>query len=264
MLLTHTRSGRGESVVLVHGLGSAATIFKPLVKFLEQRFDVINIDLPGHGQTPLVRGIGMSPQDMGDYVFKTMDELGVERAHLIGNSLGGWIALEMAAARPDRALSVVALAPAGMRETPLSHNDLLLSFNRLLARSLKPFIPVLIPLKFMRAVGFSRNSPLWREWTLETCRDAAEAMAGAKGYNYALKDSLGKVANSTLTIPESVPVVVVFGDTDNILPAKTAQSRVFMPPHGQWLTWENCGHAIQLDYPERVAQLVETLDADRR
>lgn len=264
MILNYTRSGSGEPIVLIHGLGSASTIFKPLVRFLEQRFDVINVDLPGHGRTPFFPGAAMSPIALGDYVFETLDSLGISRAHILGNSLGGWIALEMANKSPERVNSVIALAPAGMRETPLSHTDLLLSFNRILARSLKPLIPLLVPLKFMRYIGFSRNSPLWQDWSLEVCRDAAEAMSGAKGYGAALKDSLGKVANCSLTIPATTPIVVVFGDTDNILPAKTAQSRAFMPAHAQWLTWENCGHAIQLDYPQRVAQLVEQLDADRR
>lgn len=256
MQLNYTRTGNGPSVVLIHGLGSAATIFKPLVKVLSQKFDVISVDLPGHGITPYVSGTLMSPRDMASHVIETLDAIGVKQAHFVGNSLGGWIAMEIAAAYPERTLSAVGLAPAGMRTAPLTHSDLLLSFNRILAKSLKPFISVLVPLKFMRAVGFSRNSPLWQGWSLEICRDAAEAMAGAKGYPYALRATFGKVADCTKSIPADIPVVVVFGDTDNIIPAKTGQSRIFMPPHGQWLTWENCGHAIQLDYPDKVAELI--------
>lgn len=259
MRLNYTRTGSGPSVVLLHGLGSAATIFKPLVRVLSQKFDVINMDLPGHGATPFIPGTPMSPQALASHVIETLDGAGVEKAHFVGNSLGGWVALEIAAAHAERTMSVVALAPAGMRDKPLTHSDLLLSFNRLLARSLKPLISLLVPLKFMRAIGFSRNSPLWQEWSLETCRDAAEAMASSRGYSYALRASFGKVADCALAIAPTIPVVVVFGDTDNILPAHVAQSRAFLPAHGRWLTWENCGHAIQLDYPEKVAALIESV-----
>lgn len=256
---TPTHDEPVETVLLIHGLGSAGTIFKQLAAKLSKEFDVIVIDLPGHGSTPLQPGIGMAPIDMALHIRHTMDELGIEKAHLVGNSLGGWIAFELAALHPERAHSAVGLAPAGMRETPLNAKDLLLSFNRILARALKPWIDFLIKIKFMRKIGFSRNSPLWQEWSIETCRDAAIAMSSSTGYPLALRASLGKVAENTLKIPDSVPVVVVFGDTDNIIPAKTGQSRVFMPPHHQWFVWENCGHAIQLDHPDRVVELLSSL-----
>lgn len=250
-----------ETVLLIHGLGSAGTIFKKLAELLSREFDVIVIDLPGHGATPLQPGVGMSPLDMALHIRHTMDELGIEKAHLVGNSLGGWIAFELAALHPERVSSAVGLAPAGMRETPLNARDLLLSFNRILAKALKPWINSLVRLKFMRRIGFSRNSPLWEQWSLETCRDAAIAMSHSTGYPLALRASLGKVAENTLKVPDSVPLIVVFGDTDNIIPAKSGQSKIFMPPHAQWLIWENCGHAIQLDHPERVVELLVSLRA---
>jgi pimeloyl-ACP methyl ester carboxylesterase len=81
-------------------------------------------------------------------------------------------------------------------------------------------------------------------------------MAGAAGFGAALEGTIGRVASCAAAIPAAIPVTVVFGDTDNILPARTSQSRRYLPPHGRWLDWERCGHAIQLDDPERVVALV--------
>jgi pimeloyl-ACP methyl ester carboxylesterase len=258
MVLEHLRIGRGETVVLVPGLGCSATIWKPLIAHLSD-FDVIAVDLPGHGRTPLRDDVEMDPHSLAEYVRKTLDHLGIKKAHLIGNSLGAWIAIELAAAHPDRVHSVLALAPAGMRDVPLTRTAGFLRFNRRLARLASPFFKILLRSTVIRALGFARNSPIWRTWSIETCHDAAISMATSTGYDVAFKASLGRVAKNTLRIPSSIPLRVIFGDTDNILPAKSAQSRAYLPAHGMWEVWERCGHAIQLDYPQRVAEVMRSL-----
>lgn len=256
MILKYTRSGQGTPIVLIHGLGSAHTIWKLLTPMLVSNNDVIAVDLPGHGLSPFPARTPMSPRDLAKHVHDTLDAIGVGKVHLVGNSLGGWTALEFAAAYPERTLSVVALAPAGMRQTPLLRADWRLKFNRRLARTLRPVIGLIIRYERLRAIGFAHNSPIWKTWSIETCRDAARAMATASGYDAALSGTFGKVADCTMTIPASIPVTIVFGDTDNTLPTTTSQSRQYLPPHGKWLTWTNCGHAIQLDYPREVAELI--------
>lgn len=256
MILNFSRTGRGIPLVLIHGLGSANTIWKPLIPFLVNDFDIIAVDLPGHGITPFPRDTKMTPRNLAEHVRETLDSVGVSQAHLVGNSLGGWTAMEFAAAFPDRTLSVTGLAPAGMRERALTRSDWRLKANRRLARAVRPFIPLMVSLEPLRAVGFARNSPIWRSWSKEVCQDAARAMAFAPGYDAALSGTFHHVADCTLQIPERIPVTIVFGDTDNTLPAHTSQTRRYLPEHGTWITWEQCGHAIQLDYPERVADLI--------
>lgn len=222
---------------------------------LAEAFEVITLDLPGHGHTPWIAGTAMDPASLAGYVDATLGTLGVERAHVIGNSLGGWVAVELAAAFSTRVASVIALAPAGMRDVPLAKINLGFKLNRYLAVATRPLLPAMLASRRLRALGFARNSPVWETWSLETCRDAAEAMARSRGYPAALDATLGRVASAAATIPASVPVTVVFGDTDRILPPRTSQSRRYMPPHARWLEWERCGHAIQLDHPDRVVAL---------
>lgn len=257
MILTHERAGRGESVVLVHGLGSARTTWKPVTPALAASFDVIAVDLPGHGRTPWVKGTAMDPRSLAASVVDTLDHLGVhQKVHLVGNSLGGWTCLELAAAHPERVASIVALAPAGMRDTPLAKIGLDFKINRYLSVAARPLLPILLGNDRLRAIGFAQNSPVWKQWSIETCRDAADAMALSCGYHAALDGILGRLADCTKTIPASIPLTIVFGDTDVILPKATSQSRRHLPAHARWLDWERCGHAVQLDYPERVVDLV--------
>lgn len=255
-MLAHDRRGHGPPLVLVHGLGSAKTVWALITPELAKSFDVIAVDLPGHGQTPWIAGTAMDPRALADSVRATLDGLGVAKAHLVGNSLGGWTALELAAAYPDRVASVIGLAPAGMRDRPLQKIALSFRINRYLARGLRPLLPTMLKYERLRALGFARNSPVWKTWSVETCRDAAEAMAHAPGYDAALQGLLRRVAECALRIPETIPLTVVFGDTDTVLPPSTSQSRRYLPAHGRWIEWENCGHGIQLDYPDRVIALI--------
>lgn len=256
MILHHEREGEGEPVLLVHGLGSAATIWKPLVSLLRNHCEVITVDLPGHGKTPWVPGTPVDPHALGMHVRDTLDAIGIESVHVVGNSLGGWTVLELAATHPERVRSIIALAPAGMRDIPLFSRDRNLIANRRLARALRPVFPVLLRNERLRAIGFAQNSPIWRSWSYESCRDAAMAMASARGYDDALAGTFGRVADCTLRVPATIPLRVIFGDTDNVLPAHTSQSRAYLPKHATWEVWERCGHAIQLDYPERVADAI--------
>lgn len=245
--------------MLVHGLGSARTVWKPIIPALAAHFDVIAVDLPGHGETPWQDGTAMDPASLAGHVRETLDALGVKRAHVVGNSLGGWTVVELAAAHPDRIASVVALAPAGMRFKPLDKIHWSFKINRILAKATRPLLPFMLPRERLRGLGFARISPLWKTWSIETCRDAAHAMADSQGYKAALDATVGRWADCTARIPAAIPLAIVFGDTDTVLPPHTSQSLQHLPLHGQWLMWPRCGHAPQLDHPDRVVELVREI-----
>src|ERR1051326_2073791 len=99
--LAVTRSGTGAPLVLLHGLGSSRRAWDPVLPALTTRFDVIAVDLPGFGDSaPLnERAIGerseVSPAALAQSVADLLDDLGISLPHLAGNSLGGWVALEL-------------------------------------------------------------------------------------------------------------------------------------------------------------------------
>src|SRR4051794_9700561 len=108
-----TRSGSGAPLVLLHALGSSRRVWDPVVPALSEHFDVLAIDLPGFGESaPLPPEVEPSPVVLAGTVAGLLDDLGIGTAHVVGNSLGGWVALELAALRP--AASLTLLSPAGL------------------------------------------------------------------------------------------------------------------------------------------------------
>lgn len=249
-------SDQNHPLVLIHGLGSASTVFKPIIPALLQDFRVITVDLPGHGESPFVKGLSMDPKSLGSAIFDTVkSNYGIERFHCAGNSLGGWIALEMAASQPDRILSVVGLAPAGLWLEPATSRSPSEASSYLLAKAFNPFIKPALRIKFLRKIGFETVSPRWQELSYETCYEASFAMTHCKGYFPAWDGMLNRRFDAK--IPQRVPVTILFGDTDNTLPFNGSQERSLTPSHATWLTLDSCGHAPMWDHPEAVVRIIK-------
>jgi pimeloyl-ACP methyl ester carboxylesterase len=113
--LAWDRAGEGEPLVLLHGIGPTREDFFPVRAQLAAQYEVLTVDLPGHGESPALR-TRPTVTALTDAVAADLDVLGRPRVHLLGNSLGARIALELA--RRGRALSVVAIAPSGLNLPP--------------------------------------------------------------------------------------------------------------------------------------------------
>src|SRR3954447_5182417 len=99
--LAHERRGAGAPLVLLHGIGSSRHVWEPIVPALAEQADVVAIDLPGFGESPpLPAGVEPVPSAIADRVAELLDQLGVSVPHVVGNSLGGWVGLELARRRP--------------------------------------------------------------------------------------------------------------------------------------------------------------------
>src|SRR3954447_16697966 len=108
------RGGFGAPLVLIHGIGHTWRGWTPMLPLLEERFDVLAVDLPGFGHSePFPPSVDLTPEALADAVEDEMGRAGLERVHIAGNSLGGWVALELA--RRGRAETVTAISPAGLQ-----------------------------------------------------------------------------------------------------------------------------------------------------
>lgn len=104
----YIRQGRGETVVLIHGVGMCRVVWAPQIAALARDYDVIAYDMLGHGGSSLPPADARL-SDYSDQLLGLMDGLAIGRAHVIGHSMGALIALEFALAHPDRVLGVAAL-----------------------------------------------------------------------------------------------------------------------------------------------------------
>jgi pimeloyl-ACP methyl ester carboxylesterase len=134
-------AGAGEPVLLLHGLGATKGSFLPTVAALAGSFRTIAIDLPGFGDSYKPLGVPYHAPFFARAVVELMAALGLDRAHLIGNSMGGRIALEMGLRFPERVGRLVLLAPslAWRRERPWA-----------------PFVRILSP-----ELGLVQVTPRW-------------------------------------------------------------------------------------------------------
>jgi len=101
MKIAYLRDGEGVPLLLIHGVGGDASNWDPIAKRLRARFDVIAMDLRGHGGSDLIRG-DIEVGDLASDAVQVLDEAGVERCHVAGFSLGGAVALALALQFPER------------------------------------------------------------------------------------------------------------------------------------------------------------------
>lgn len=120
--LSTAQAGQGPPLVAIHGLGGTKGSFLPTLTALSSRFRVIALDLPGFGDSEKPLRARYDAAYFARVVLDLLDALEIERAHLVGNSLGGRVALEVGFTEPQRSARLVLLCPAlaWRRERPLA------------------------------------------------------------------------------------------------------------------------------------------------
>ena len=252
-----TEDIKRPALILVHGLGSAGNIWKSLIPKLKEDFSVFAIDLPGHGVAALEENEKVDPQSLAHAIVEEVSRThNVSQMHVAGNSLGGWIALEMGAVAPNQVKSVTALAPAGLwSEVPLTKYPPSFFDARLLAKVSQHFMRLAFHLPPLKAIGYKKITHLWRELSFESCRDSVLAMANSTGYMPLWDGLRGRKFESA--IPEQVNVSIIFGDYDLTLPEEIAQEKSVAPEHSNWVIVDNCAHVIMWNYPDLTVDFIK-------
>jgi pimeloyl-ACP methyl ester carboxylesterase len=252
--LAFDQAGSGPPLVLIHGLASSRRCWDLVLDDLAADFTVFAIDLPGHGDSAPIPGQAVTPAtELARAVGSFLDERDIDRAHLVGNSLGGWTALEAAA--DGRAASVTALCPAGLWE-PLRKPMAAIQFNRRAALRLRPAVPTLMRLSPLRRVLMRTGAERTATVPYAVAVEAAYAQADARGFTQAHDGALHRRFERAAAIPADVPVTIAFGDNDRLLPAPRFQQRTLAPAHARWDVLWNCGHAPMWDVPTLTSHLI--------
>jgi pimeloyl-ACP methyl ester carboxylesterase len=252
---THQRrAGAGEPLVAIHGIGSSWLVWNPILPSLEARHDVLSVSLPGYGESPPLEQEPTVPA-LCDAVEREMDAAGMETAHLVGNSLGGWIVAELA--RRGRARSAVALSPAGLwTRKELAYSVASLERSYALTRAIAPFAALLTRSRVLRTVVFAQVSA--RGWKMPP-EDAAYAMRALAGSPSFRRTRDWIVANQAM--PEGLdeipcPFLVAWGTWDFLLPVRQAARWARLVPGAELRELPRLGHLPMVDDPERTAELI--------
>lgn len=247
--LRYLRRGQGRPLVLLHGIGSDLEMWDPVIGLLAAERDVIALDMPGFGGSPpLAPGIAPDPAALAAGIAAFVSGIGWASAHVAGNSLGGWVALELAKAGFAR--SVTGLCPAGLWPAPLLAAEREApSFQYRLARRFEPLLPRLVAGERGRRLVLSRMVARPDRVPSE---DAAHMVSTyARSAAYRATNTAMRQAHFTGAESIDVPVTVAWGELDRVVrrqPVRVPDARI--------VELRGCGHIPTWDDPAQVARVV--------
>lgn len=252
------RRGSGDPIVLVHGIGSRWQVFEPILDQLAETNEVIAIDLPGFGASPSMGRVEPGPRGYAAWLTGWLKRNGIRRPHLVGNSMGGGIALELG--RHGVASSVTAFSPVGFWGTPgLRWTQGLITAMRSASQVAGPALGKVVEVPVGRVALLAPFFGQPAKLLPETARADMAALAGASAYRAARHD----FANYRLGADEdfgalhNIPITIAWGTRDVVLLHRTQSARAReVLPFARHLDIPRAGHLPFNDDPRLCAQIV--------
>ena len=256
-------AGRGDPVLLLHGLGATKVSFLPTMLALSKDYRVIAPDLLGHGDSakPIAR---YDAPMFARSVLSLMDALDIDRAHLIGNSMGGRISLEVSMSTPDRVRSVSLLCPA----VAFLKRRGMVPFVRALRPELG-IVPHRLPHRLVvRSIRtmFSQPDRLPASWYAAGADEFLRVFRTPRGRqalyasmrNIYLDEPSGDQGFWVRLERLDRPSLFLWGDRDRLVPAAFDRHVRRVLPGATSHVLNDCGHVPQFEHPERTNALVRS------
>ena len=232
--------GEGPPLVMVHGVASRAADAAPLYRALSRTHRIYALDLLGYGESDRPRDASYSVAMQADVVRGFMDALRIREADVIGISMGGWIALKVAAEHPERVRRLVLVSSAGLefpttlRETSFSPQNLD-ELRASIAMQTDRAVPAFILRDLLRR---SRG----KAWVVR------RSMASMLARGDLLDRRLQRVR---------MPVLLVWGTRDRIVPISVAAAMQREMPHARLVRIEGCGHLAIVECRAAALRAIE-------
>ena len=233
--IAYRRQGQGEAVVLLHGAGFTR-MWIPLYQMMAEKTDFITPEQPGFGETPLPKWF-RNFDDLTQLYDQLFDQLGLDRIHLIGFSMGGWAAAEFASFYPRRLKSLALITPVGLRLPDNAGVDIFQLpppelFDRL-------FKDKSVMMEFLPdGEDFEEGIHLYAEFA------AAARLMWAPRYNLALERRLQRV---------QCPTLVVGAEEDRLVPNQMSDRYAEVLPNSRLVRIPGTGHEPCLERPRLLA-----------
>jgi pimeloyl-ACP methyl ester carboxylesterase len=231
-----------------------------MIPLLERRFDVLAVDLPGFGRSePLPDSVDSTPEALADAVEDEMGRAGFARAHLAGNSLGGWVSLELA--RRGRAETVTAISPAGLQHAREKDWGLgILRALRWVSRNAPAPEPV-----WRNPVGRTLlvSSVYARGWKKnpDQAMEESELFANCPGFDATVPHIMEEQPRGLTTL--DTPVLLLWGTLDLVLLPRQGRRFERLIPGAELRYIRGIGHTPMSDAPELLAEAITEFALER-
>jgi triacylglycerol lipase len=255
--LHHIDVGSGDPVVLIHGLSATHRYWSQNIRHLSHKRRVLAIDLPGFGRSEKP-DLSYSTEFFVDTLARFLDEKSLSRASLVGNSMGGHIAMAFALAHPGRVDKLVLVDPVGVTALPLwaIRSSVWLMANgplrKVAPRALPPLRDFLLKTVFptrpdlvARYVRSHNHAIASDEYPLHL-RAVFRSMLGA------LRRPMRRRAREI-----GAPTLICWGERDYMVPVTAAHGLRKTIPHSRLLIYGESGHCPMVDQPDRWNRDVE-------
>lgn len=237
----------GPAVIMIHGFGASLHTWDGWADAMSDTYRIIRFDLPGSGLSPPDPANDYTDERVTGLLLRLMDRLGIDRATLIGNSIGGRIAWSTAARYPGRIGKLVLVSPDGFASPGFDYDA-------------PPSVPAMLTLMRYALPKFMVRSNLAQSYgdpaaLAESTVDRYYDLLLAPGSRQALLDRLGQ---TVLRDPRpilkkiDIPVLLVWGKKDALIPFSNAQDYLAHLPDARLVSFPDLGHVPHEEAPART------------
>ncbi|BBX44758.1 alpha/beta fold hydrolase [Mycobacterium cookii] len=249
---SYLEAGHGEPLVMLHGSGpgvSALANWQHNIGALSQRFRVLAPDIVGFGATHRPDDVVYSLRTWTDHIWSFLDALGIETTAIVGNSLGGRIALQMATDRPDRIIKMVLMGAPGVGMTPTEG-----------LAALRAYEPSHGAMRDLLRNYFAVDPTMITDDLVAIRYEASIAGGAYEAYRAMFFDP--RHAGSELGISEAevraiaTPALLVHGREDKVVPMQVSVTMLGLLPNADLHVFSACGHWTQIERADEFSTLV--------
>lgn len=254
MHLNHLRTGSGPPLVLIHGIGHRWQGWQPVIDQLAAEREIVALDLPGFGASPMPpAGTEAGLASLASLVTGFLGEIGVVQPDVAGNSLGGWISLELAKRGVVR--SATGISPAGFHtpgEAVFQRTSLRIA--RGLSRLIADDAPAILARPGLRRLALGQFAAHPERLSVAEASADVRSLASAPWF----EPTLRAINRQHFTGGEaiSVPVTIAWGEHDHLLLPRQADRAARAIPRARMLVLHDCGHVPMHDDPVQVANAI--------
>jgi pimeloyl-ACP methyl ester carboxylesterase len=254
-------SGSGETVLLIHGMAGSSDTWRAVIPQLAKKYRVVAPDLLGHGQSDKPRG-DYSLGAFAVWLRDLLDELGITRATIVGQSLGGGVAMQFVYQHPDYCQRLVLISSGGLGP------DVGWTLRLLSAPGAELILPLIAPQlaltagnklrSWFMAVGIQspRGGEIWSAYS--SLADSPTRQAFLRTLR-SVVDHRGQAVSALnrLHVASELPIMAIWGDRDQIIPVAHAYAAHDARPESRLEVLEGVGHFPQVERPTDVVDLID-------